>query len=66
MKVLTQQYETETGGQLIYDNFYLKKKAGEIFWIAEETYIFSVPTTVSKNFINYLTKTSSNNFGKQL
>nr|AKZ21097.1 beta'' subunit of RNA polymerase [Prasiola crispa] len=59
-KVFPQQYETETGGQLIYDNFYLKKKAGEIFWIAEETYIFSVPTTVSKNFINYLTKTSSN------
>nr|AIT93521.1 beta'' subunit of RNA polymerase [Prasiolopsis sp. SAG 84.81] len=48
LKVFPPQYQTETGGQLIYDNFYLKKKegsqklqtgfAGEIFWVPEETH----------------------------
>ena len=55
------QYQTKTGGQLIYDNFYLNKKIyfGEVFWISEETALVSSKNSYI-NFINYLTKTFRN------
>ena len=55
------QYQTKTGGQLIYDNFYLNKKIyfGEVFWISEETALVSSENSYI-NFINYLTKTFRN------
>ncbi len=36
------QYQTQTGGILICDNFYYNEKlhCGEIFWVLEENYIF--------------------------
>ncbi len=37
------QYETQTGGIVVYDNFYANEKfyCGEIFWVLEESYIFN-------------------------
>ncbi len=37
------QYQTQTGGILVYDSFYLSEKisSGEILWIEEESYIFN-------------------------
>jgi DNA-directed RNA polymerase subunit beta' len=42
------QYKTQTGGIVIYDNFYLNEKfyCGEIFWIDEESYIFHCQNNV--------------------
>ena len=42
------QYKTQTGGIVIYDNFYLNEKfyCGEIFWIDEESYIFHFENNV--------------------
>ena len=42
------QYKTQTGGIVIYDNFYLNEKfyCGEIFWVDEESYVFHFDNNV--------------------
>ena len=65
LKSFPNQYQTKTGGQLIYDNFYFKNQTGEIFLLSEETHFTSVPNC-HKTFINYLIKTSYNKTFKTL
>ena len=58
------QYQTETGGVLIYDNFYLNEKlyCGQIFWISHESYIFNVSNSVflKKKYTKQTKKLNSN------
>lgn len=42
------KYQTQIGGILVYDNFYLNEKlhSGEVFWIDEESYMFNFDNTI--------------------
>ncbi len=42
------QYQTQTGGIVVYDNFYANEKfqCGEIFWISEETHRLNLQQTL--------------------